>query len=138
MRSKAVLLTTVLFTGVVLGVLGTQMVGAQSEAEEPIVQEELARQALTTAEGNEAIVVRARFAPDAAMSAEPTLEHPAEEFVYVLEGTALMTREGEEPIEFSEGDAWYNDLALPHTLANASSSEPLRVLAVWIGEEGAF
>lgn len=138
MRSKAVLLTTVLFTGVMLGMFGMQMVGAQSEAEEPIVREDLIKEALVTAEGNEAVMLRARFAPDAAMAEEPTLEHPAEEFVYVLEGTALMTRQGEEPIQFSEGDAWYNDLAQPHTLENASSSEPLRVLAVWIGEEGAF
>jgi hypothetical protein len=41
-------------------------------------------------------------------------------------------------VDFNVGGAWHNQFERAHTLANASDTEPLTVLVVWIGEPGAF
>ena len=137
MKNRVVLITVMLFMGIALSVFGGLVLGQSME--EPITQEELVRQVLETAEGNKLVTMRrVQLAPGAAVSEEPTAEHPAEEFVYILEGSAALTREGEEPITFNAGQAWHNDFERPHALANASESEPLTALVVWVGEEGEF
>ncbi|MDZ7802272.1 MAG: cupin domain-containing protein [Trueperaceae bacterium] len=130
-------LTAVALAGVLFGLMANQMVGAQSSGdEEPVVIEPLTQHALSTADGREAVMLRATFAPGAEMAAEPTIAHPAEEFVYVLEGTAVLTLQGEEPVRYEAGESWYNELRQAHTLRNGSAEEPMVVLAIWIGEEG--
>lgn len=139
MRRSSALLSAACIVGIALGLLVSPALRAQSVPDdEPVVTEELVRRQLKTAEGRQATLVRGRLAPGAAMAVEPTIEHPAEEFVYVVDGTATLTRAGDEPLRFETGDAWYNDPGQAHTLENASRSEPLMVVAVWIGEEGAF
>lgn len=86
--------------------------------------------------GKEAVVLLAVFQPGAARAEGEELTHSAEEFVYVLEGSAMMTRAGEEPITFTQGNSWYNNHSQEHKLQNASTTEPLSVLAVWIGKKG--
>lgn len=129
-----------LIVGIVVGTFGAGVLGAQAASgdDAPIVEEELQRQPLMSADGMQGMLVRARLAPGAAMADEPNIEHPAEEFVYVVEGTATLTREGDAPLEFEAGDSWYNPSERAHTLANASSSEPLTVVAILIGDEEAF
>lgn len=116
----------------------TSFAGAQEEEAEPkpVVNTVIARHALKTAPGMEAVVLYGVFQPGAARAEGEELAHAVDEFIYVLEGSALMTREGEEPITFTEGEAWYNDTGQVHTLQNASTSEPLEVIAIWIGEKG--
>ena len=139
MKRLNLLLAVVLTVAAAAVVIGSQVMGqSESTGNEPIVIEELVRQELTTMDGKETLVMRVRFAPGAAMAAGATLEHPGEEFVYVIDGSALMTPEGDEASRFHAGDAWYNDLSRPHTLQNASSTEPLTVLAIWLGEKGEF
>lgn len=135
---RNMVMAAMLIAAAALGAIGSSVLAVQdsSSEDQPIVLEELVRQDLATMEGQEAVVLRATFEPEAAMNAGETIEHPAEEFVYVLDGTARLTREGESPIEFGSGESWYNDLRRAHTLENASSTEPLQVLAVWIGEQG--
>lgn len=139
MKRNWALVAVVLIAGAFVSIVGTPVSGqSETDEAESIVVEELARNSLATAKGKQAIVVQATLPPGAAMEEGASVSHPAEEFVYVLEGSAEMTREGEETLSFGTGDAWYNDLTQPHTLENASSREPLTVLAIWIGEKGAF
>lgn len=134
---RVVAVAAVVLGAATVALLGIQLTGAQGDSP-PVAMEVLTRHTLTAAEGKEGVVTRARFAPGASMAGGESIEHPGEEFVYILEGAAIMEREGEEPIRFEQGDSWYNRLQQPHTLSNASSSEPLTVLGIFIAEEGAF
>lgn len=138
MKTRAILLSAVVTAGFAVGLLGTHVIGSQTDdEEEPIVRRELDKRPLGTAEGKQGRVIEVRLAPGAAFSEEPTVQYPAEEFVYVVEGTAILTRE-DGAVEVEAGESFYNEREEPHTLANASDSEPLKVVAVWIGDEGAF
>lgn len=136
---KRFLYAIVLAVGVALGAIGSGVLAQDGDATEPVTARELLRTQVTSQDGPKTVWVRrVELAPDVAMASEPEIEHPAQEFVYVLDGAATLTRRGDNPVEFSAGDAWRNDLAQAHTLENASATEPLAVIAVWIGDEGAF
>lgn len=68
------------------------------------------------------------FEPSARL-AEPG-RHPGEEFILVLEGVLLLELEGSEPRTLQAGDSAYYPGERPHLLANASTSEPLRIVCV--------
>ena len=53
------------------------------------------------------------------------------EFVYVLEGT-LEIQVGDEKHQLEQGDALTYPLSKPHTWRNASDTDTLRVLWVWV------
>lgn len=138
MRVKDFSITVTLIAAALIAVLGSQVLGAQSDPDsEPITREELRRQPLGTADGKQAMMLRVQLAPGAAFADGPTVTYPAEELVYIVEGSARLQREGEE-IQLEAGDSFYNAAEEPHSLANASSSEPLTVVAVWIGDEADF
>lgn len=137
--TKGGLYAIVLVVGAVLGAIGSGVLAQDGDAPEPVVQQELMRTSLESQDGPKTVWVRrVELAPDVSMSPEPEIEHPAQEFVYVLDGTATLIREGDDPLEFPAGEAWHNDFEQAHTLQNASSTDPLAVIAVWIGDEGAF
>lgn len=137
MNSKRLLAATALIFGLALGLLGSQVLGAQADAdEEPITREELHNRPLQTAEGKQARVVRVQLAPGASFADGPTVTYPAEEFVYIVEGSGVLEREGEE-LEFEAGDSFYNEREEPHNVIN-TGDEPVTAVAVWIGDEGDF
>lgn len=137
MNSRRLLAATVLTFGFALGILGNQVVEAQGNAdEEPITREELQKRPLQTAEGKQARVVRVQLAPGASFADGPTVTYPAEEFVYIAEGSGVLQREGEE-LEIEAGDSFYNRRDEPHNVIN-TGDEPLTAVAVWIGDEGDF
>lgn len=136
---KGVLYAIMLAVGVALGTIGSGVLAQDGDATEPVVQQELMRTIIEAEDGQKVVWVRrVELAPDVAMSSDPDIEHPAQEFVYVLDGTAALIRSGDDPLEYTAGDAWHNDPGDAHTLQNASATESLVVIAVWIGEEGAF
>ena len=138
-KRKGALYAITLAVGVLLGALGSGVLAQDGDSPEPVVQQELMRTSVASRDGAKTVWVRrVELAPDVAMSADPEIEHPAQEFVYVLDGTATLIRAEEAPLEFTAGEAWHNDFARAHTLQNGSSTEPLTVIAVWIGDEGAF
>jgi len=68
------------------------------------------------------------FQPGARL-AEPG-RHPGEEFVLVLEGRLRLELEGSEPRTLAAGDSAYYPGERPHLLANASTSNLLRVICI--------
>lgn len=136
MKRKGTFTMLTLAVGLVLGMLGSQVFGNQHGDEEPIDRAELDNRPLETVEDGQGRVVQVRLAPGASFADGPTVTYPAEEFVYVVEGSGTLQREGEE-IEVEAGDSIYNGFEEPHNLIN-TGNEPLTVVAVWIGEEGAF
>lgn len=138
MRVREFHIGATVIMAVLIAVFGSQVLGAQSDpGSEPIAREELRRQPLGTADGTQAMMLRVQLAPGAAFADGPTVTYPAEELVYIVEGSATLQREGES-LQLEAGDSFYNAAEEPHSLANASSTEPLTVVAVWIGNEGDF
>jgi quercetin dioxygenase-like cupin family protein len=68
------------------------------------------------------------FEPGAGL-AEPG-RHAGEEWVYVLEGELRVELEGAEPRTVQAGGAAYYPAEKAHRLANASSTQPLRIICV--------
>lgn len=134
---RALVFAFVLVIGAAVGWIGSTVLAQMQD--EPVAQEELLRHAAESEDGTKVVWVRrVELAPDVAMSDQPDIEHPAQEFVYVLDGTAVLTRGGEEPRTFEAGETWRNDFEQAHTLENGSSTDPLAVIVVWIGDEGDF
>lgn len=128
--------TAMLAAGVLLGVLGSQVLGAQADADEPIQRAELENRVLEELDGVQVRMVEVRMAPGESFADGPTVTYPAEEVVYIAAGSGVVEREDEE-LEVSAGDSFYHGFEEPHNVIN-TGDEPLRAVAVWIGEEGAF
>jgi transcriptional regulator with XRE-family HTH domain len=55
--------------------------------------------------------------------------HKGEEFGYTLSGKGVLVLDGKE-YPFRQGDCFYYEAFIPHTIRNASSKESLRLLVV--------
>lgn len=62
-------------------------------------------------------------------------QHPVPVFVYVLEGTLTVQAEGGQPREYLAGQAFIEDINHWHQAFNKGSA-PVKILVVFIGEEG--
>ena len=58
-----------------------------------------------------------------------------DELGYVLEGTAVLEVEGQEPIALKAGDTYHVEAMRLHN-AKAHGTIPAKVLAIWIVEKG--
>ena len=82
-----------------------------------------------------AATVVVEYAPGAA---SPPHRHPGPVFGYVLEGRVAIGIDEHPPITYSAGDVWYEEGGR-HThrvSANASATEPAKILAFLIVEKG--
>lgn len=86
--------------------------------------------------GKRMTVVEVTFPPGAVSSAH---RHPGSVYAYVLEGRVRSQLGGEAAAQVYEaGQFWYEPPGAHHIVAsNASDSEPARILAVLIGDDGA-
>ena len=67
---------------------------------------------LESAEGKEVIVSKLVVPPNTTF---PKHWHPGEEFIYVLEGTAIVWQEGKPETQLNEGDIFKVSLKQIHT-----------------------
>lgn len=67
----------------------------------------------------------------------PRHMHPANVFVYVLEGAVEIDLEGQEPVTASAGEVVYEAPNHPMVGRNVSSSEGARLLIVYVGDADA-
>jgi quercetin dioxygenase-like cupin family protein len=59
-------------------------------------------------------------------------EHPGDEMAYVLGGSVTVEVDGQAPVTFKAGDAFYQPMGQPHTVKNASTTAPAKVLMVLV------
>ena len=70
--------------------------------------------------------------------ASPPHRHNANVFVYVLEGSVVMQVAGGEEVTLTAGQTFYESPADIHAVSrNASDTEPAKILAILVKEEGA-
>ncbi len=119
-----------LISGIALGVVGSQIAGAQQE---PIKRTELLKTDLDEIKGSEMQIWVADIAPGAATGKH---SHPTPRFVYVLEGAVVLELDGRPPQTFDRGQAFAELPNLVHNFRNASTTAPARALGFQYAAKG--
>ena len=130
MRRLTMTLAITLALGIVIGALGASLVGAQSQT---IKRMGLVDTDLTELEGQQAHLWAAEIAPGAETGKH---SHPTTRFVYVLEGSVTLEREGQAPQTFKAGEAFAERPGDVHNFRNASATAPARALGFQIARKG--
>lgn len=123
-------------TGLALaGVIAAAVNAAQvaNAQEQQTESRELLRVDLIGVEGKEVTVSLIEIPPGAASGKHI---HPGQLIVYVLEGAAIVDIEGRPPVTVVAGEVSYETPDQVMTVTNASATEPLRGLAINIGDKG--
>ena len=99
------------------------------------IVKELMKRNLTAASGLEIRMITVEYLPGGASLPH---RHNAQVFVYVLEGAVRMQVEGHAPVTLGPGETFYEGPEDIHTVsANASKTNPARILVFMIKEQGA-
>jgi quercetin dioxygenase-like cupin family protein len=130
MKRTVVMLTIALVAGIVLGMLGNQVLIAQQT---PITRTILQQKDLEGAAGREVVMYRAEVAPGAVAGRH---YHPGPELIYVLEGSLLLEPDGHAPATLKAGESSHIPAKHVHNARNASTTELVKVLVFLVGEKG--
>jgi len=102
--------------------------------DQPIKRTELHRSDLSDVAGKEAVIYIADVRPGAEGGRH---SHYGDEYVYILEGTLVVTLDGQQPITLRKGDvAHIAPKDGVHAARNGSGSEPARALVFIVAEKG--
>ena len=95
----------------------------------------LQQQALPDVAGKQVVMAVVRYAPG--QSSQPHV-HSGSVFAYVLEGEIVSQLEGQPPVTYKAGESWYETPRIGHLVSkNASDTQPAKLLAWLIGDQGA-
>jgi quercetin dioxygenase-like cupin family protein len=123
-----------LFTVMIIFIFAHSPARIAAAQDQPIKRTELHRSDLADVVGKETVIYIADVMPGAE-GARHT--HFGDEYVYVLEGTLIVTPDGQQPITLRKGDVAH---IAPkdgiHAAKNGSSSEPARALVFIVAEKG--
>jgi quercetin dioxygenase-like cupin family protein len=102
--------------------------------DQPIKRTELIRADVAGVSGKETVIYIADVMPGAE-GARHT--HYGDEFVYILEGSLIVTPDGKAPVTLQKGDTAHLAPADGiHAAKNGSTSEPAKALIVLVVEKG--
>jgi quercetin dioxygenase-like cupin family protein len=130
MKRTGVMLAVVFALGLVGGGLGSRHLSAQQEA---VTRTVLLRTDMAGVEGKEVVVVLAEIAPGATTGKHL---HAGQEVAYILEGSLAMTMEGQPAVTYQPGQAFQQPPRQVHEGQNASTTAPVKVLAVYLADKG--
>ena len=134
MKRMAVVLSVTFVMGLVLGIIGTQVLNAQyAQQQEPVKRKVLLQTDLADIPGREATLALAEYAPGASSGKH---YHHRHVLIYILEGSATNEVEGKPPVTLKQGDVFYESPKLVHNWKNASTTAPFKLLGCGIGEKG--
>jgi quercetin dioxygenase-like cupin family protein len=129
-RRALALGAALLFAGVGIGVAVDRAAFAQQPGG-GIKRTVLQRADEPGAPNYEAVMAIAEIAPGASSGRH---RHPGIELAYILEGSLVVEREGQQPVTLKAGDALKNEAAV-HNAKNISK-KPVKILAVYLVEKG--
>ena len=130
MRRMALLLSMTLAMGIVLGMMGYQLLNA-SQASVKVAQ--LFKTDLTGSDGKEGSVLLAELAPGVVVGKH---YHPGDVFIYILEGSMLLEVAGKSPITLKAGESGHLPPKQVHDDQNASQTAPLKFLVFHVANKG--
>ena len=115
-------------------IFGNSPVTIATAQDQPIKRTELHRSDLADVVGKEAVIYIADVMPGAEGGRHT---HYGDEYVYVLEGTLVITPDGQQPITLKKGDvAHIAPKDGVHAARNGSNSEPAKALVFLVAEKG--
>jgi quercetin dioxygenase-like cupin family protein len=110
------------------------LASSASAQDQPIKRTELIRADVAGASGKETVIYIADVMPGVE-GARHT--HYGDEFVYILEGSLIVTPDGKAPVTLQKGDTAHLAPADGiHAAKNGSTSEPAKALIVLVVEKG--
>jgi quercetin dioxygenase-like cupin family protein len=127
MRNRAVSgvgIAALFFVG--LGFVKDSMADERLAAAKPMLETLLSAQ-LEGVEGTEVIVSRVVIPPNTSL---PRHWHPGEEFAYVLEGSAILRRDGKAELKMSKGEVVKIPLQAIHTAVTTDQGATILVFRV--------
>jgi quercetin dioxygenase-like cupin family protein len=127
---RNLMLGIVLTLGVVIGVTGARLLGAQPD---PLKPTDLLKADVVGMEGVEILVTLVEFGPRATTGKHT---HPGHEIAYVLEGSGVSEVEGQAPVVRKAGTVTYISAKKVHESKNESATEPLKLLVFRIHPKG--
>ncbi|HEX9868616.1 MAG TPA: cupin domain-containing protein [Candidatus Tectomicrobia bacterium] len=135
MKRTVVMLVLAVSVGIMVGVVGTQVLSAQQAA---VKRTPLLKGELMGVTGKEVTMFMAEIPPGARTGKH---YHPGDEFIFVLEGAGVLEEQGKPPITMKPGTALHyaspaEKAAYVHEAKNTSDTAPLKILAVLITEKG--
>lgn len=130
MKRTVLMLSLTLVVGILLGMIGVQVLNAQQI---PLKVALLLQTDVVGMEGKEVVVQLSEFAPGAKSGKH---SHPGHEVAYVLEGSTIREIEGRPPTPAKSGDIFYIPARVVHETKNASATDPLKLLVFRIHEKG--
>ena len=130
MRRTALVLGVTLAVGIALGVIGSQLLNA---GQDPVTRTILQQKDLEGVAGREVIMYRAEAVPGGVAGKH---FHPGPELAYVLEGSLILEPDGQPPVTLKAGESFHVPPKQIHNAKNASTTAPVKVLVVLIGEKG--
>jgi quercetin dioxygenase-like cupin family protein len=129
MRRQVTLVLT-LGLGIALGASGASLLGAQPHAVKRVA---LLDTDLAELEGQQGHLWIGEIAPGADTGRHT---HPTTRFVYVLEGSVMLEREGRPAQTFKAGEAFFEVPGDVHNFRNASATTPAKALGFQIARKG--
>jgi len=130
MTRRAISLALTLGLGIGIGAFGATLLDAQPQGVKRVA---LLDTDLAELEGQQAHLWVGELAPGAQTG---THSHPTTRFVYVLEGSVMLEREGRPPQTFTAGEAFAERPGDLHNFRNASATAPARALGFQIARKG--
>ena len=135
-RHRCMLVASALAGAVAYGASAHAQAQAQpAERSAEAIVTPLLTKALAGIDGKEVSMAVVEYGPG---GASPAHRHNADVFVYVLEGSVVMQVAGGEEVTLTAGQTFYESPDDIHAVSrNASDTEPAKILAVLVKEEGA-
>ncbi len=129
MKRTALVVSMTLVLGVAVGVIGNRALNAQQA---PSVKRNILLKQDMSVPGREAVMALVEFPPG---SAEGRHTHPAELYVFVLEGTISLENEGMPTVTLKAGDVFYIAPGKIHQAIN-NGNVTAKCAAVFVAEKG--
>ena len=130
MRRTALLISLALTAGIVVGVIGTQVLAAKEELASGKV---LQRAELAGAKGKEAVLVLRELPPGKESGKH---SQSGNEIAYILEGSMTFEVQGKAPVSLKAGDSFQTGPRQVHNVKNASTTAAGKVLVFYVVEKG--
>jgi quercetin dioxygenase-like cupin family protein len=130
MKRQVITLSVMLMLGIALGTFGASLLGAQPQGMKriPLLNTDLAE-----TEGQQAHLWAAEIAPGAETGKH---SHPTTRFVYVLEGSVTLEREGRPLQTFKAGEAFAEPPGEVHNFRNSSATATAKALGFQVARKG--
>ncbi len=130
MKRMVVMLTLTLVVGIVVGIVGSQLLNA-GQAQVRVT--EMTKSDLAGVPGKEASAYLIEVAPGAAVGKH---YHPGDAFGYVLEGSMILEVAGQPPVTLKRGAMGHVGPRQVHDDKNASRTSRLRLLVFHLADKG--